>query len=121
MSSYLEAARRLNAVEAAYQDALRRAHHSDLNPFELHVLLSLYRDDGQNAGALALSVGRDRTGFTWSVDRLEERGYLCRRNDPADRRGVLICLTPQGEALRGLLTAIAEQVERALSEVVPVP
>lgn len=45
--------------------------------------------------SLMLSSG----GTTKRLDRLEAAGYIERRPDPADRRGVLIALAPAGRAV----------------------
>jgi MarR family transcriptional regulator, organic hydroperoxide resistance regulator len=115
VSIYLQTAKTMTAVEGAYTEALRRARYGDLNPLELHVLLSLYRSGGMNAGDLAVSVGRRHTSFTPVIDRLIDRGYLCRKPDPSDRRGVIITLTDKGEALREPLKTLADEVEKQLS------
>jgi DNA-binding MarR family transcriptional regulator len=39
------------------------------------------------------------SGTTKRLDRLEAAGYITRKPDPSDRRGVLIRLTPQGRSL----------------------
>jgi DNA-binding MarR family transcriptional regulator len=39
------------------------------------------------------------SGTTKRLDRLEAAGHIIREPDPADRRGVLIALTPQGRRL----------------------
>lgn len=65
--------------------------------------------------SLMLSSG----GTTKRLDRLESAGLIERRPDPDDRRGVLIALTPAGEALidvalPALLTTEAAFVEAAI-------
>jgi DNA-binding MarR family transcriptional regulator len=63
--------------------ALRRAGRPyELNPTEL-------------TRATMLSSG----GTTKRLDRLVEAGLVERRPDPADRRGVLVRLTPRGKAV----------------------
>jgi DNA-binding MarR family transcriptional regulator len=42
----------------------------------------------------------DRSAVTWITDRLEERGYVERRSDPADRRVKLLALTDEGRRVR---------------------
>ncbi|MEZ4567210.1 MAG: MarR family transcriptional regulator [Desulfobacterales bacterium] len=32
-----------------------------------------------------------------AVDRLEKRGLVSRKKNPADRRTILVCLEPEGE------------------------
>ena len=40
------------------------------------------------------------------VERMARAGLVARREDPADRRGSLVSLTPEGEALEGRLAPI---------------
>jgi DNA-binding MarR family transcriptional regulator len=57
--------------------------------------------------------------MTNRVDRLTERGLVSREADPADRRGVLVTLTPAGRrAVDGALDELLEQ-ERALLASLP--
>jgi DNA-binding MarR family transcriptional regulator len=73
----------------------------DLEIWEFDVLAALRR-----AGApYELSPGRllqqtlvTSGTMTNRIDRLEDRGYVTRRTDPADRRGVLVGLTDAGRA-----------------------
>jgi DNA-binding MarR family transcriptional regulator len=48
------------------------------------------------------------SGATKRLDRLEEAGLIVRRPDPADRRGILIALTPKGRRL--VDAAVADHV-----------
>jgi DNA-binding MarR family transcriptional regulator len=73
----------------------------DLEIWEFDVLAALRR-----AGApYELSPGRllqqtlvTSGTMTNRIDRLEERGFVTRRTDPGDRRGVLVTLTATGRA-----------------------
>ena len=40
------------------------------------------------------------------VDRMVKAGLVCRREDPGDRRGCLVKLTPQGRALEARLAPV---------------
>jgi DNA-binding MarR family transcriptional regulator len=51
-------------------------------------------------GALAGALFCDASNVTGLVDRLEQRGLIERRVDPADRRVKRIALTPEGERTR---------------------
>lgn len=121
MSIYLQTASLMRRVEGTYQEALRRAGRGDLNPLELHILLSLYRQDGQRASDLAKSIGRAATSFTPVLDRLAEFGYLCRKADADDRRSVGIFLTAKGEALREPLTMLADALDKELALAIAAP
>lgn len=52
-------------------------------------------------GALAEVVDQCSATMTGIVDRLVRLGLVERRRSEADRRSVLVCLTPTGEALLG--------------------
>ena len=90
---------------------------------DFDVLASLRRRAGAGAvnirdllGWVMLSSG----GMTKRLDRLEGAGLLERRPDPADRRGVLIQLSPRGlqlidRALPAITTSESEFVSRAVA------
>jgi predicted transcriptional regulator len=59
---------------------------SEVTTIEWYILRSLYGRDGQHASELAQAVGRAATSFTPNLDKLENRGLVERRPDPADRR-----------------------------------
>lgn len=60
----------------------------------LEVLFHLGPLNQRTIGEKLLKSGGN---ITMVVDNLEKQGYVVRKNDPADRRAVLIHLTPEGE------------------------
>ena len=62
---------------------------------------------------LAAGEGVTQPAMTLLVNRLEQRGWAERRPDPADRRAVLVALTPQGsqtfEQLRAEYRALVHE------------
>ena len=85
---------------------LERAIVAALQPFGLSfgdfdVLNTLRRrgDDGTNPRDLARSSLITSGAMTSRLDRLERAGFIERRPDPGDRRGVLVQLTKPGERL----------------------
>lgn len=53
--------------------------------------------DGTNTiRGLAAEIGCPKPSITRAIDRLEEEGYAARKDDQADRRSVLVDLTPKG-------------------------
>jgi DNA-binding MarR family transcriptional regulator len=108
--------------------ALQRAtHHTlhalgaalaaeDLSAAEINALANL-----GEGGTLSVRELSDRTGFrastvTGILDRLENRGYLTRELDPADRRSFRLPLTEAGQAVAArVLTAIADLERDALA------
>ena len=90
---------------------------------ELTVLLHLAHHGGASQRHLTGVTSLSRSGAGALLQRLEERGYVQRRTDPADRRLRLVELSPAGRerldgAYAGLIAAIAALVaERDPAEV----
>jgi len=66
------------------------------------------------ASSLAVSVMCSTGTMTNRLDRLERSGLVRRRDDPHDRRGVLIELTPQGRRVIEAAVAERDAVDEAL-------
>jgi len=90
-----------NAMQAyqrstqAFDDAVGRA--LGLNPADLRGLDWLV-DGAKSAGELSEGTGLSSAATTTLIDRLERKGYVERVRDPADRRRVLVEMTPDGRA-----------------------
>lgn len=106
----------------------RLAHHLDrarrtsfaehgLEPWEFDVLSALRRSGPPyqlSPGRLVVETMVTSGTMTNRVDRLAERSLVAREPDPADRRGVLVTLTPAGRrAVDAALDELLRQ-ERAL-------
>jgi DNA-binding MarR family transcriptional regulator len=75
----------------------------DLSPRQAH-LLRLLADEPAPMRNLACALRCDPSNVTGMVDRLEERGLVERRADPADRRVKMLALTTEGARVRDALT-----------------
>jgi DNA-binding MarR family transcriptional regulator len=64
--------------------------------------------------ALGEALGLDKTTMTLELDRLEKKGLVVRRPDPADRRARLPAATAAGRALRAKVSAAWSDVEARL-------
>ena len=101
--------RTLHALSAALADL-------NLSAAEINALANL-----GEGGALSIRQLSERTGtrastLTGLLDRLENRGYLTRELDPADRRSFRLPLTVVGQATATrVLAAIADLERDALS------
>src|SRR3954471_4071372 len=73
---------------------------SGLTPAQGNLLYLLEPGKPTTMVALAKFLGCHDSNITGLVDRLEARGLVERRNDPADRRVKLIALTDEGAAFR---------------------
>jgi DNA-binding MarR family transcriptional regulator len=70
----------------------------DLSMSQGHVLMCL--DEPIAMSGIAKRMGFDASHVTALIDRLEERGLIERRPDPADRRVKRIVVTESGDAIR---------------------
>jgi DNA-binding MarR family transcriptional regulator len=67
--------------------------------------------------ALARAIGADKTRIIGVLDDLQQRGYIERRPDPADRRVHLLALADAGREVHGAVrAAIRHQEERLLAQ-----
>jgi len=68
----------------------------DLSLTAVATLGSLQRRGPQRVTTLAAAEGVSQPSMTQLIQRLEQRGLVARRSDPADRRVALVGLTSQG-------------------------
>jgi DNA-binding MarR family transcriptional regulator len=90
-----------------------------LTVIEWYILRALYDQDGQHASELARAVGRAATSFTPILDKLQDKGLIERRPDPADRRAVRIYLTDKGHKTRDGVLSSAKQIDARIQKLVP--
>jgi DNA-binding MarR family transcriptional regulator len=83
--------------------AARFAQDNGLHPTDLRAIINLL--DAERAGQLATpgwlgeSLRLNSPSVTALVDRLERLGHVRRQRDPADRRRVLLTVTPEAKAV----------------------
>jgi DNA-binding MarR family transcriptional regulator len=113
-SSSLEVTGRLILCAAYYERAAGAVlQRSGLSIADFDVLNTLRRvgdQHGSKPSEMARSSLITTGAMTARLDRLERAGLIRRTPDPADRRGVLVRLTPQGskiarQALQELIAA----------------
>ncbi len=108
--------------------ALQRATHATLHVLaaelaqlgltasEINALANLADGHSRTMSELAAAAGTRHTTLTSVLDRLERRGLARRGSDPADRRAVLIELTPAGHHAAATISEAITGLElRALS------
>jgi DNA-binding MarR family transcriptional regulator len=98
---------------------LRTALDRDLAPFGLRVqqaavLLLCCRQREAIPSQIAAAVSTDTAGATGLIDHLEKNGLVCRRVNPADRRGVLVAPTAAGHALAPQLRKVFKAVNASM-------
>jgi DNA-binding MarR family transcriptional regulator len=75
------------------------------------VLLVVEEGASETQGAIADSLGYDRSILVGLLDHLEARGYVERRRDPNDRRRHLVALTAAGAGAINELRLVTRTVE----------
>jgi MarR family transcriptional regulator for hemolysin len=70
--------------------------------------------DGVRPKDLAETLEMERPSLGQLVDRLEQQGFVTRRNDPHDRRGKTLHMTPAGREIYELTADVAKKVRREL-------
>jgi DNA-binding MarR family transcriptional regulator len=98
-------------------------HQAVADTLGLHItdhkcLVLIYRFGAMPAGRLAELTGLTTGAVTGIIDRLEEAGYVRRRNDPNDRRRTIVELTRNKKLERKLeviFTPLSESMRKLLS------
>jgi DNA-binding MarR family transcriptional regulator len=75
---------------------------------------------GRNAPTqLCRVLGRTTGGMTLTLDRLEANGLVRRLPDPADRRRIIVALSPEGRRLATRVNAALHRWEASLAPAAP--
>ena len=112
------------AALARFEAAVRPAIFADLMELELtmsqlRALVHLERSGPLTISRFAEALGTRLPGASVFADRLEQAGLVRRREDDADRRRVVLELTPRAQDLAGRLRGKREQVLEAISRLSP--
>ena len=95
----------LHALSAALADL-------NLSAAEINALANLGEGGTLNIRQLSERTGTRASTLTSLLDRLENRGYLVRELDPADRRSFRLPLTAAGQAVAAQVLAAVADLER---------
>ncbi|GAA4946298.1 MarR family winged helix-turn-helix transcriptional regulator [Actinoplanes utahensis] len=85
------------------------------------VLTALHESPMRTQAALADSIGADKTRLIRVLDDLQERDFITREPDPADRRVRLLALTTRGRRTHQAIVAEIRAAEAGLLATVPEP
>jgi MarR family transcriptional regulator, organic hydroperoxide resistance regulator len=77
-----------------------------LTPFHWLVLCCLWQEDGLPTSGIGEKLQQVGGTLTGVLDRMEERGFIRRERDPADRRICRIWLTDSGKDFEHMLPQI---------------
>lgn len=84
----------------------------------LQIMSCLWSEQGISQQTLAVRTAKNKACLTNLMLNLERKGYVCRHEDPKDRRNKLVYLTEKGEEfhqwIAPVLTAYYERLEQIL-------
>lgn len=100
---------------------VQRYYESNLAPYEItpvqfYVLSSLWENDGVKFKDLARSLNMDGSTLTGILDRMERLDLVERRDDPEDRRSLLIFLKEKARQNGEEMIRLAEKPDREIKE-----
>lgn len=100
---------------------IHRYYESKLTPFNItpvqfYVLSALWDKDEIKFKDLACRLDMDGSTLTGILDRMEKPGFIERREDPDDRRSVLVFLTNKAKELRPNMITIAKDLDQEFRE-----
>jgi DNA-binding MarR family transcriptional regulator len=87
----------------------------DLTPPHSGILRAIASQPGCSQQALSGELGLLPSRVVAYVDELEDRGYVERRRNPADRRLHALYLTAAGKKIMGKIRELARQHERLMT------
>ena len=105
----LQIVRTRMAFRRSMQRTLRK-NNAGITFEMLQVLSSLWHEQGISQQILAERIAKDKACLTNLMNNLEKKGYVYRKEDPADRRNKLVFLTPEGEEFKDQIRPILDQV-----------
>ena len=98
----LQIVRTRMAFRRSMQRTLRK-NNAGITFEMLQVLSSLWHEQAER-------IAKDKACLTNLMNNLEKKGYVYRKEDPADRRNKLVFLTPEGEEFKDQIRPILDQV-----------
>ena len=87
-----------------------------ITPAQFYVLSAVWENDGVKFKDLAKSLDMDGSTLTSILDRLERQDLLERRNDPDDRRSLLVFLQIKAKQSLAEITCLAERLDQEIKE-----
>ena len=103
---------------------IHRYYESKLAPFNItpvqfYVLSALWNKDEMKFKDLARRLDMDGSTLTGILDRMEKRRFIKRKEDPDDRRSILVCLTDKAKEIRPQMIEIAQDLDHEFRNKVP--
>ena len=112
----LHVQRAARALARLFDDALRPV---GLTNGQFSLMMSLNRPEPPPMGPVANVLAMDQTTLTAALKPLQRRGWVNVTQNPKDKRGRLLSLTPEGKAVLAAALPIWERTHATLEETLP--
>ncbi|SCW30722.1 DNA-binding transcriptional regulator, MarR family [Rhizobium mongolense subsp. loessense] len=112
----LHVQRAARALARLFDDALRPV---GLTNGQFSLMMSLNRPEPPPMGPVANLLAMDQTTLTAALKPLQRRGWVNVTQNPKDKRGRLLSLTPEGKAVLAAALPIWERTHAVLEETLP--
>ena len=110
----------LKKIEAVMMKASTpKLHEFGFSKPELFILMHIHNKKSAHMTKLAKALDIPASSVTNMVDRLEKKNLVVRKNDSNDRRGVMVCGTPELEDTVARIFRICNETFAELLKPVP--
>ncbi len=99
-----------------FEKLLADAGIEEFNGAQGRILYVLWQQDALPIAQLAHQTGLAKSTLTSMLDRLELHGHISRVADKADRRQIMICLTPKAKSLNDAYRRVSGQMSEIFYE-----
>ena len=96
------------------RDKLKENGYGDLKMSHGDIFHTLFEAGELNAKEMAERTRRSKSTVSELVDRLVKLGYVCKKPDPVDARGVKVSLTEKGVAFEAVFRKISEDLSKKI-------
>ena len=114
----LHVQRAARALARRFDEALRPV---GLTNGQFSLMMSLNRPEPSGMASVAALLAMDRTTLTAALKPLERRGLVTVAEDPSDRRGRQLSLTPEGRILLASAVPVWEQTHHDVEALLEAP
>lgn len=83
------------------------------------VLININSKDGTPATKIAPKIGLETRSLTRMLKTMEEKGLICKKPDPTDKRSVRIFLTEKGKRKKEVSVQTIKEFNERVQEIIP--
>lgn len=96
------------------QEELKKYGYAELKMAHGDIFHTLFEAGELSAKEIAERTRRSKSTVSELVDRLVKLGYVCKKPDPVDARGVKVSLTEKGVAFEAVFRKISEDLSKKI-------